>query len=109
MLAQWTSSQAKDDVYRLAQAQHIPSFPMNTVPDLLDSPQFQAREFFMESSHPVAGVLKYPGWPFQLASGKRVELRPAPLLGQHNQVIFGEPGLGVTPDQLQLLRAQEVI
>ena len=34
---------------------------------------------------------------------------PAPLLEQHNQVILGEPGLGLTPDQLQLLRAQEAI
>ena len=63
----------------------------------------------MESSHPVAGALTYPGWPFQLASGKRVQLLTAPLLGQHNQAILGEPGLGLTPDQLQLLRAQEAI
>ena len=109
LLAQWTSRQAKEDVYRQAQAQHIPSFPLNTVPDLLGSPQFQAREFFIESNHPVAGTLTYPGWPFQLASQRRVELMPAPLLGQHNQVILGEPGLGLTPDQLQLLRAQEAI
>ena len=109
LLAQWTSRQAKEDVYRQAQAQHIPSFPLNNVADLLGSPQFQAREFFTESSHPVAGALTYPGWPFQLASGKRVELRAAPLLGQHNQAILGDSGLGLTPDQLQLLRAQEVI
>ena len=70
LLAQWTSRQAKEDVYRQAQAQHIPSFPLNTVPDLLGSPQFQAREFFIESNHPVAGTLTYPGWPFQLASGE---------------------------------------
>ena len=109
LIAQWTSWQAKEDVYRQAQAQHIPSFPLNTVPDLLGSPQFQAREFFMESNHPVAGALTYPGWPFHLASGKKVELRAAPLLGQHNQAILGEAGLGLTPDQLQLLRAQEAI
>ncbi len=109
LLAQWTSGQAKEDVYRQAQARHIPSFPLNNVSDLVGSPQFQARGFFMESSHPVAGALTYPGWPFQLASGKRVELRAAPLLGQHNQAILGEPGLGLTPDQLQLLRAQEAI
>ena len=109
LLAQWTSRQGKEEVYRQAQAQHIPSFPLNTVSDLLGSPQFQAREFFMKISHPVAGSLTYPGWPFQLGSGKRVELRAAPLLGQHNQAILGEPGLGLTPGQLQLLRAQEAI
>ena len=109
LLAQWTSCQAKEDVYRQAQAQHIPSFPLNNVPDLLGSPQFQAREFFMMSDHPVAGTLTYPGWPFQLASGKRVELKAAPPLGQHNRAILGEPGVGRTPDQLQLMRAQEAV
>ena len=109
LLVQWTSGQAKEDVYRQAQARRIPSFPLNTAPDLLESPQFQARQFFVESEHPVAGSLTFPGWPFQLASGKRVGLSPAPMLGQDNQAILGKTGLGLTSEQLRLLRAREAI
>ena len=34
MIAQWTSWQAKEDVYRQAQAQHIPSFPLTGIPQI---------------------------------------------------------------------------
>lgn len=61
LLAAWTSEQPKEEVYRQAQAQHIPSFPLNTAADLFNSDQYQAREFFVEADHPAAGTLSYPG------------------------------------------------
>ena len=84
LLAAWTGSLNKEDVYRLCQSTRIPSFPLNNAGDLFDSVQFKAREFFVEADHPVAGKLKYPGWPFQLGSGQRVNITSAPLLGQNN-------------------------
>tara|TARA_B100000029_G_scaffold96163_2_gene86301 strand:- start:4333 stop:5493 length:1161 start_codon:yes stop_codon:yes gene_type:complete len=85
LLISWTSSMFKEDVYRLCQATRIPSFPLNTAADLFDSAQFKAREFFIDVDHPVAGTLKYPGWPFHLASGSKVSMHRAPLLGEHSQ------------------------
>ncbi len=85
LLISWTSSQYKEDVYRMCQSTRIPSFPLNTAADLFDSLQFKAREFFVDVDHPVAGKLKYPGWPFHLSSGDRVVIDRAPLLGEHNQ------------------------
>ena len=109
LLSAWTASRSKEEVYRQAQARHIPSFPLNTPADLLDSAQFQARGFFARVDHPAAGELPYPGWPFQLGSGKKVELAPAPLLGQDNQALLGEHGLGLTHKQLGALRALDII
>ena len=94
LLSDWTSRQSKEEVYREAQANHIPSFPLNTAADLFSSAQFQAREFFVEAEHPAAGKLPYPGWPIRLGSGKRFQVAPAPLLGQDNQAVLGDPGLG---------------
>jgi crotonobetainyl-CoA:carnitine CoA-transferase CaiB-like acyl-CoA transferase len=84
LLAAWTGSLNKEDVYRLCQSTRIPSFPLNNAGDLFESVQFKAREFFVEADHPVAGKLKYPAWPFQLGSGQRVNITSAPLLGQNN-------------------------
>ncbi|MDA0734399.1 MAG: CoA transferase [Chloroflexi bacterium] len=109
MLAAWTGSLGKEDVYRRCQSVHIPSFPMNTAAELFQSDQFKARQFFTKTDHPVAGKLSYPGWPFQLGSGKRVELSPAPLLGQDNHDVLGEPGLGLSDQQLLALRAGNVL
>jgi crotonobetainyl-CoA:carnitine CoA-transferase CaiB-like acyl-CoA transferase len=90
LLSDWTSRHDKEDVYRQAQANHIPSFPLNTAADLFSSAQFQAREFFVEADHPAAGKLPYPGWPIRLGSGKSFEVSPAPLLGQDTRKILGD-------------------
>ena len=105
LLAAWTGPQAKEAVYRQCQGIHVPSFPLNTAADLFESPQFQSREFFVQVDHPAAGKQTYPGWPFKLASGKTLELAPAPLLGQHNGQILGPEGLGLDPEELVRLRA----
>ena len=104
LLAAWTSGYSKEEVYRLAQDRRIPCFPLNTAADLFTSPQFRAREFLTEVEHPATGKLQYPGFPVRLASGKRLELAPAPLLGQHNHEL-----LGLTPEEMVSLRAQGII
>jgi CoA:oxalate CoA-transferase len=109
LLASWTSRLGKEEVYRQCQASHIPSFPLNTAADLFQSAQFQARGFFVQADHPVAGKLSYPGWPMRLGSGQKATLEPAPLLGQDNQAILGEKALGLTREQLVTLRALNVI
>jgi CoA:oxalate CoA-transferase len=109
LLTAWTSQLGKEEVYQQCQARHIPAFPLNTAADLFESAQFQAREFFVQADHPVAGKLSYPGWPIHLGSGEKVTLAPAPLLGQDNQAILGEKGLGLSREQLVALRALDVI
>ena len=109
LLAAWTSGYSKEEVYRLAQNRRIPCFPLNTAADLFTSSQFRAREFLTEVEHPAAGTLQYPGFPVRLGSGKRLELAPAPLLGQHNHEVLGEEGLGLTTEELVSLRAQAII
>ena len=109
LLAAWTSGYSKEEVYRLAQDRRIPCFPLNTAADLFTSSQFHVREFFTEVTHPAAGTLQYPGFPVRLGSGKRLEVAPAPLLGQHNHEVLGEEGLGLTSEELVSLRAQEII
>jgi len=73
----------------------------------LESPQHQARKFFIEVKHPVAGKLTQPGaWakmsetPWQMRS-------PAPLLGQHNVEVYGR--LGYSKQDLVSLRQAGVI
>ena len=109
LLAAWTSGYSKEEVYRLAQDRRIPCFPLNTAADLFTSTQFQAREFLTEVEHPAAGALRYPGFPVRMGSGKRLGLAPAPLLGQHNHEVLGKEGLGLEPEELAALRAQEII
>ena len=56
--------------------------------DLLSSDHLKARGFFVEISHPEAGVLNYPGPLFQMNRTPWEIRRPAPTLGQHNREVY---------------------
>lgn len=90
LVESWTRDHSKQDVGRWGQERRIPCFPVNTVEDLFSDEHLRHREFFIEQDHPIAGKLKYPGVPYRM-SGTDLPLaeRPAPLLGEHNDQIFG--------------------
>jgi crotonobetainyl-CoA:carnitine CoA-transferase CaiB-like acyl-CoA transferase len=48
-----------------------------------------------------------PGWPVKMSDSK-VPLTSAPLLGQDNRQVYRDL-LGCTPEQIDALRAEEVI
>lgn len=87
----WLSDRTKEEVYHLAQKHGLPFGYVATAPDLMASPQLQARRFFVEVEHPVAGKLPYPGAPFILSRTPFQSSR-APLLGEHNGEVLGRQG-----------------
>ncbi len=84
--------------------------------DLTACPHLEARGFFREGDHPVAGRAAYAGMGARLlqSEGARIverptkALSPAPLLGQHNTEVFGDE-LGYGSDELTALRYAGVI
>jgi crotonobetainyl-CoA:carnitine CoA-transferase CaiB-like acyl-CoA transferase len=55
-------------------------------------PQLQARRYYEEVEHPVAGVHPVATVPFRFDDVERWIHRPAPTLGQHNREILRELG-----------------
>lgn len=108
MLIEWTSTRKKDDIFRAAQAARVPSFPVNTMEGIFESPQIQHRGFFQEVDHPETGPLSYPTLPYRFSSGGWELRRPAPLFGEHNRDIFVGL-LGRTPAELSRLRQTGII
>ena len=108
LITSWLMDQEKVDFYREAQAKGVPSAPVNTPADLVDSEQLAARNFFVELEHPETGKLKFPG-PFLKLSETpaRVERR-APLLGEHNKAVYGDR-LGHSPEELADMKAAGII
>jgi|TARA_B100000315_G_scaffold175434_1_gene163950 crotonobetainyl-CoA:carnitine CoA-transferase CaiB-like acyl-CoA transferase len=76
--------------------------------DLADCPHLEARDFFVEVDHPVAGPVRYPGMAVRLPGESITASQPAPLLGQHNVQIFGQE-LGYSAEDLIALRQHNVI
>ena len=103
----WATGVTKREAYERAGQFRAPISPVNTVPDLLESEHLASRGFFREVAHPVAGTLRYPG-PGARTPATPAELRPAPLLGEHNTEVFGDL-LGMLPRQIAQLRAAGVV
>ena len=91
LVGEWTSRRSKHDIARMGQERRIPCFPVNTVHDLFNDPHLKERGFFTEIEHPIAGALQYPGVPYS-PSNTPLPLaeRPAPTLGQHNNIYLRE-------------------
>ena len=83
--------------------------------DLVSCPHLEARGFFREVGHPVAGRATYAGMGARVMEGNGLgvterpmqTLTAAPLLGQHNTEVFGE--LGYSAEELAALRYAGVI
>ena len=81
---------------------------VNTVADVVADPQMQAREFFVEVDHPVAGKFRYPGSLFRPSQTPWCVRRPAPTLGEHNEEVYCDR-LGYSKQDLVRLRQQNII
>ena len=87
LVGEWTRRRSKQDIARMGQERRIPCFPVNTVHDLFNDVHLKERGFFTTIEHPIAGALQYPGVPYRFSNTPlHLAERPAPLLGQHNDI-----------------------
>jgi crotonobetainyl-CoA:carnitine CoA-transferase CaiB-like acyl-CoA transferase len=88
VMREWTGNHTTEELFALGQAMHFPWAPLCSLEDVLKSPQLGARKFFI----PIDGSggsekLPCPGLPCQFSSFPQAQIRPAPLLGEHNEAL----------------------
>lgn len=103
----WVMQRTKTEVMEIAQANRLPLAGILDIAEVATHPHYNQRGFFMEIEHSIVGKLKYPGRPFVMGETPFQIDRAAPLLGQHNEEIYGE--LGFSKEDLVHLREQGVI
>jgi crotonobetainyl-CoA:carnitine CoA-transferase CaiB-like acyl-CoA transferase len=97
------------EMFRTASEQYRMLFGIVQTPaDLARCAQLEAREFYQEVEHPVIGTIKVPFRLFNMTESPARYRRPAPLLGQHNQEVYGQV-LGHTPEDVDGLRDAGII
>jgi len=89
-------------------AQGIPMGAINTIDQVVNHPQVQARGMIVESEHPVAGTVKIVGVPVKLSETPGSVREPTPLLGQHTDEVLHEY-LGMDETEIVPLRQAGVI
>ena len=88
MINDWMKQQQMQDIFHKVAQKGIPIGPVNSARDVMESPQYAARNYFVTQDHPEAGTYQYPGWPYKMTVCTPNIQRPAPLLGQHNDDII---------------------
>ena len=107
--ARFFMSKTKAQLLEGAVKYQIMLYPVATTQDMLENPQLAARGFWVELEHPELGVtLSYPG-AFGLFSEAPIKIRRrAPLIGEHNEEIYGKE-LSISKEKQLILKQAGVI
>ena len=116
-LGSFLLTRTKAEIMEKAVEKSILFVPITDARDVTASPQFKAREFFLQVAHSESTSasldasgppLTYPGFPVKITGFPYKPQRRAPLIGEHNEEIYvGE--LGLTNEELARLKASRVI
>jgi crotonobetainyl-CoA:carnitine CoA-transferase CaiB-like acyl-CoA transferase len=87
-LLSWFSEHGKEEIFKRAQAQHVPCFPVYSPAEVANNEQYRARGFFVEHEHPAARDVRMPGAPYMFSKTPWRIRRGAPRLGEHNREIL---------------------
>jgi crotonobetainyl-CoA:carnitine CoA-transferase CaiB-like acyl-CoA transferase len=102
-------TKTKAELFDAAITRGVLLCPVNTIEDVVESPQLESREFWQQVEHPeLCDTITYPGSPIKLSEDACPPLRRAPLIGEHNQEVY-EKELGFSKEQLVTLKTSGVI
>jgi crotonobetainyl-CoA:carnitine CoA-transferase CaiB-like acyl-CoA transferase len=88
VIAAWTASRDKFDVFHTLQAAGIPAGPVMDEDDAGGDPQLHDRGFFHLLEHRRAGLHFHPGANVQLTGTPARIVRAAPVTGQDNEYVY---------------------
>ncbi|HUV53394.1 MAG TPA: CoA transferase [Dehalococcoidia bacterium] len=101
-------TKTKQELYHAALEKGMVLAPLNTIKDVVESPQLAARQYFVEVEHPeLDDIITYPGAPVKLSEVPWQISRRAPLIGEHNKEIYegelnltGKESIGPRADEM---------
>jgi len=108
LVQEWTLQHGKFEIMERCQAVGCPVTAVLTVEEAIEHPHLRERGYIVELEHPELGRVASLGPPFKLPESPGGPREPAPLLGQHNDHIYGDR-LGMSADERARLRADGII
>jgi formyl-CoA transferase len=108
LIGAWTATLDAEALLALMETSGVAAGRVYRAPDMLDDPQFAARDAIVEVPHPVFGAVKMQN-AFPKLTGTPGSVRwPGPALGEHTDAVLTER-LGMSTDEISGLRERGVI
>jgi len=104
----WTKTLTVADLLARLEANGVPCGRVYRAPEMLEDPQFQAREAIVAVDHPAFGRIRMQNVAPKLSETPGAVSWPGPALGEHTDAVLSGR-LGLTPERLAQLRAGGVI
>jgi CoA:oxalate CoA-transferase len=105
---EWIKDKTVAEVMQILDKARIPCGRVNSVVEVMEHPQVKARQMLVEVDFPEVGQVPLPGIPIKLSLTPGGIERRAPMIGEHNQEIYGGL-LGLPADDLTRLEKEGVI
>ena len=100
---------SKAEFFKEVVKRQMLGYPVASVKEIYADPQHQARSFWQTIEHPeLQTSIDYPGGFAKFSNGACKIWRRAPLIGEHNQEIYGQE-LAMSPAEIAELKKQGVI
>jgi benzylsuccinate CoA-transferase BbsF subunit len=107
-VAEWTSKHTDYEAAEILQRSGVAAAPVLSTDAIFLDPHFNERHTFADVDHPIVGGTVVYDLPWKLSGVKRKQMRHAPILGEHNDYVFGKI-LGLTQEERYKLVVEEVI
>ncbi|MBN1613112.1 MAG: CoA transferase [Deltaproteobacteria bacterium] len=108
IISDWTVHHDSNVLSAMLQKEGVAAAPCMNSEDLFKDPHLKAREVYQTVEHPVIGKDWVVAPPWRLSETPAAITRHAPLLGEHNDLVFHEM-LGMSREEIQALEQEEVI
>ncbi len=107
-LEAWTTTKTVKEIEEILVKINVMVAPVNNVADVCEDPHYNARGGFVEIEYPDLGLLKFQGPVPKLSLTPASVDTPPPLLGEHNDYVYGDL-LSYSQDEIEQLQTEGVI
>lgn len=108
VIGERTGSRSAEELTAALQAAGVSAYPVQNCMDLHRDENLEAFGFWHWLDHPHMGPSPYEGLEHRLSRTPGELRSPAPVLGQHNEEVFGGI-LGMSPEEIETLKREKVI
>ena len=108
LIGEWTRERTAREVTELLQSAGIAAGPVQNSDEVATDRHLIARGQSREIVHPETGSKPMPVLPVKLSNGPHPKYESAPLIGEHNEYVFGEV-LGLSGQEIVQLMEENVI